>query len=478
MVHKSYQNDRVVIWPSGDTTGAKDVANITAVMAAHRDVSFAIHDTDEVFYLNAPITVNPIADQYMGRTIDFGGCTFESVVNGEAYPTNAFIFTSDAYPNNFINTTIINGCFDGKVTESFIKLSGSYTWNVRVDNIYGLGEAPALIEWNSDHATYNAGVCQINNLVSNSLITNTILFSKETSCTGTFDDFVIKSIYNKAEGGSCIYMEAGTKLVYCQIDVLVSTKDESCGIKCANATDNYLIDCDISNMYIELQASDGDTGYGIYNGYLIRCSVAHVHINTSIADTGNIVEILGIHSRMDYVDVHDVIVEKANGFLDIYYVEELTGSKGNTYRYIGVADGTDRINAQAAGIQMAIAGDRIDFPNGQIFVGGTGANSDIAMLETSGWSGRLTFLDGDDTTLLCYIQKDTDNALRFRTYDTVGETAYITKISSGGKLLVPSGIGVGNSAAATTPGSVTKKIQVFDASGNSLGYIAVYNAIT
>lgn len=39
-------------------------------------------------------------------------------------------------------------------------------------------------------------------------------------------------------------------------------------------------------------------------------------------------------------------------------------------------------------------------------------------------------------------------------------------------------LGVGNSAAATTPGTVTKKIQVFDQTGVSLGYIPVYDAIT
>ncbi|MDQ2732707.1 MAG: hypothetical protein M3Y56_13700, partial [Armatimonadota bacterium] len=50
--------------------------------------------------------------------------------------------------------------------------------------------------------------------------------------------------------------------------------------------------------------------------------------------------------------------------------------------------------------------------------------------------------------------------------------------SSLGKLLCPGGIGVGNSAAATTPGAVVKKIQVFDATGSSLGYLPVYSSIT
>lgn len=39
-------------------------------------------------------------------------------------------------------------------------------------------------------------------------------------------------------------------------------------------------------------------------------------------------------------------------------------------------------------------------------------------------------------------------------------------------------LGVGNRAAATTPGSVTGKFEVFDMSGGSLGFAALYDAIT
>lgn len=45
------------------------------------------------------------------------------------------------------------------------------------------------------------------------------------------------------------------------------------------------------------------------------------------------------------------------------------------------------------------------------------------------------------------------------------------------KFSVPN-IAIGNSAAGSTPGTCVKKIQVFDASGVSLGYLAVYDAIT
>jgi hypothetical protein len=40
------------------------------------------------------------------------------------------------------------------------------------------------------------------------------------------------------------------------------------------------------------------------------------------------------------------------------------------------------------------------------------------------------------------------------------------------------GIGVGNSLAAASLGSVVKKIEIFDEDGNSLGYLPVYDAIT
>jgi hypothetical protein len=46
------------------------------------------------------------------------------------------------------------------------------------------------------------------------------------------------------------------------------------------------------------------------------------------------------------------------------------------------------------------------------------------------------------------------------------------------KLIAALGLGVGNSAAATSLGSVTRKIQVFDAAGASIGFVPVYDAIS
>lgn len=51
-------------------------------------------------------------------------------------------------------------------------------------------------------------------------------------------------------------------------------------------------------------------------------------------------------------------------------------------------------------------------------------------------------------------------------------------VTVGGKLITTTGLGVGNAAAATTPGSCVKKIEVFDGAGASLGYLPVYSSIT
>jgi hypothetical protein len=59
-----------------------------------------------------------------------------------------------------------------------------------------------------------------------------------------------------------------------------------------------------------------------------------------------------------------------------------------------------------------------------------------------------------------------------------GTASPVVKLTSSGKVLANAGLGVGNSASATTTGSVTKKMEVFDASGNSLGFVPIYGSIT
>jgi lysophospholipase L1-like esterase len=61
--------------------------------------------------------------------------------------------------------------------------------------------------------------------------------------------------------------------------------------------------------------------------------------------------------------------------------------------------------------------------------------------------------------------------------NSVTSTPMILDIATGNLRLTGS-LGVGNSAAATTLGTVTRKMEVFNATGTSLGFVAVYDAIT
>jgi hypothetical protein len=56
--------------------------------------------------------------------------------------------------------------------------------------------------------------------------------------------------------------------------------------------------------------------------------------------------------------------------------------------------------------------------------------------------------------------------------DTSGNVIAVGKVKATG------GIGVGNAVAASSPGSVVKKMEVFDANGNSLGFVPIYSSIT
>lgn len=74
-------------------------------------------------------------------------------------------------------------------------------------------------------------------------------------------------------------------------------------------------------------------------------------------------------------------------------------------------------------------------------------------------NGTISFGDGTNTDVNLY--RNAANVLK-----------------TDDKFIAALGIGVGNAAAATTPGTVTNKIEVFDATGASLGFVPVYNAIT
>jgi hypothetical protein len=59
-----------------------------------------------------------------------------------------------------------------------------------------------------------------------------------------------------------------------------------------------------------------------------------------------------------------------------------------------------------------------------------------------------------------------------------GDGSFDGELRAVGKVVAEDGLAVGNSAAATTLGTVIKKTEVFNAAGVSIGFVPVYDTIT
>lgn len=122
--------------------------------------------------------------------------------------------------------------------------------------------------------------------------------------------------------------------------------------------------------------------------------------------------------------------------------------------------------------------------------GGNGVSSTNGIFQASGSNqsaklyGNVT--DGGTAVGVQVAQGNalnTAGAVAMRVFKDNLTTKVLDVLANGdlqptGKILAAGGLGVGNSAAATTPGSVVKKMQVFDASGTSLGFVPIYSSIT
>jgi hypothetical protein len=80
-------------------------------------------------------------------------------------------------------------------------------------------------------------------------------------------------------------------------------------------------------------------------------------------------------------------------------------------------------------------------------------------MDASSTGGTITF--GDGTTADTNLYRSAANTLK-----------------TDDKLITAVGLGVGNSASATAVGTLSRKMEVFDASGASLGFVPIYTTIT
>lgn len=97
-----------------------------------------------------------------------------------------------------------------------------------------------------------------------------------------------------------------------------------------------------------------------------------------------------------------------------------------------------------------------------------------AVPATAGQVNFTTNVTSRPTQVISKLTSQTADFVRYE--DESGNE--LASLDVNGKFMAKAGIGVGNSAAATTPGSVIKKIEVFDEAGTSLGFLPVYGSIS
>jgi hypothetical protein len=149
----------------------------------------------------------------------------------------------------------------------------------------------------------------------------------------------------------------------------------------------------------------------------------------------------------------------------------------------------------ASGLNIAVRdfGDITTTSNGTVWTidAGVVTLAKMANLATDRIIGRQTAGTGVPEAITCTaagrnLIDDADASAQRTTLGlgTIATQAANSVAITGGSitgvspLRTTGGLGVGNSAAATTLGTVVAQMEIFDASGNSLGFIPIYDAIT
>jgi len=145
------------------------------------------------------------------------------------------------------------------------------------------------------------------------------------------------------------------------------------------------------------------------------------------------------------------------------------GTEPYRVRFIGALAGANQSEMTSSGASLT---------------GGAGTATVSTPVQGAAAAGGITFRVKEAGESASRVELSGDGVLRFGSGSASLDArikrraANVLGMDTGDKLTGVAGLGAGNDAAATTPGSVTKKIEVFDEDGASLGFIPIYDAIT
>jgi hypothetical protein len=235
-------------------------------------------------------------------------------------------------------------------------------------------------------------------------------------------------------------------MVYCSLSGCASED---------NLIDYEAINCQSVSFTGCGSENNGGTGWRINGGHGVGLFSCWVYLNNGVGVqvTGNSVAatIISLVDNSPGVGATACISVTAGSKVAVFNTHNTTANS--------FAVGTTQVFNDSAGGSVF---------TGQMYLEDTlSVTGDATFLANAHVTGELGI--GSDTNLYRVSANNlaTDDAL------TVGGTIFTYA-----DMRVSGNLGVGNAAAATTPGAVVSKVEIFDASGSSLGFLPVYNTIT
>lgn len=223
----------------------------------------------------------------------------------------------------------------------------------------------------------------------------------------------------------------------------------------SNAIDYNFINCRSSSCTSCVSNGNGGVGWQVSGGYGLSL------LSCWLYDNGGV----GVYVTSSAVAVSVIGLEDSTpGGSATACIKVDTGSKATAFNVHNTT-----ANSFASGTTQVFN----DNSGGSTYTGAMSLGSTLNVSGETSISNNMSisgeFKIGSDTNLYRVGANNlaTDDSL------TVGNNLYsYSNVTAAGHL------GVGNSAAATTLGSVARKIEIFDENGSSLGFIPVYDSIT
>lgn len=295
--------------------------------------------------------------------------------------------------------------------------------------------------------------------ISNAIVSTFSQVRSENNGGHGFDLYGVSGVAGTSVALNGCYANANAGSGY-HIDTMAYCALSGCAAE-ANLVDYEAVNCQAVSFTGCGSENNGGTGWLIDGGYgvgLYSCWLYRNNgVGVNVANAAIAVTVVSLVDNTPGAGATSCVTTASGTKVALFNVHNTTANS--------LATGSTQVFNDSSG-SSAFNGTL--YLQNDLVVSGT-----TALLSNATVSGELDI--GTDTNLYRVAANNlaTDDAF------TVGGTLHTYSNSQvDGDLRVGGSLGVGNAAAATTPGAVVRKVEIFDANGNSLGFIPVYNTIT